>query len=284
LFGFPVQLLRAGAASVAAIFVIRFLRAFEVETQRQIAELQASRLDEATRREAMRGELLKRVVTAQEAERQRIARELHDETGQALTAIGLGLRAAATTLQKDEDKAVSTLRQLEDLATHSLDELQRIIADLRPSHLDDLGLGAALRWYVGEVQSRTSLELHVEIEGDKTEISPEVKTGLFRVAQEALTNVVKHANAKTATVHLSFGSDDITLGVVDDGSGFDTQIMSLDSRRPSLGLMGMEERAKEMGGRFYLQSQSGGGTKVEVVIPYPDESEGGDDNTSDVGG
>jgi signal transduction histidine kinase len=284
LFGFPVQLLRAGAASVAAIFVIRFLRAFEVETQRQIAELQAARLEEAERREAMRGELLKRVVSAQEAERQRIARELHDETGQALTAIGLGLRAATTTLQKDEDKVVSTLRQLENLATHSLDELQRIIADLRPSHLDDLGLGAALRWYVGEVQSRTSLDLHVEIEGDKTEISPEVKTGLFRVAQEALTNVVKHADAKTATVHLSFGSDDITLGVVDDGSGFDTKIMSLDARRPSLGLMGMEERAKEMGGRFYLQSQPGGGTKVVVVIPYPDESEGGDDNTSDIGG
>jgi signal transduction histidine kinase len=123
----------------------------------------------------------------------------------------------------------------------------------------------------------------VEIEGEKTEILPEVKTGLFRVAQEALTNVVKHAGAKTATVHLSFGSEDITLGVVDDGSGFDTQIMSLDSRRPSLGLMGMEERAKEMGGRFYLQSEPGEGTKVEVIIPYPDESEGSDDNTSDVG-
>ncbi len=284
LFGFPVQLLRAGAAGVAAIFVIRFLRAFEVETQRQITELQAARLEEAERREAMRGELLKRIVTAQEAERQRIARELHDETGQALTAIGLGLRAAGTTLRQDVDKAGSTLHQLEGLAAHSLDELQRLIADLRPSHLDDLGLGAALRWYGGEVQDRTSLEVHVEIEGDKQEISPEVKTGLFRVAQEALTNVVKHSGARTATVRLSFSSEYITLEVMDDGSGFDTQIMSLDSRRPSLGLMGMEERAKEMGGRFYLQSRPGEGTRVEVVIPYPDESEGGDDNTFDVGG
>ena len=164
-----------------------------------------------------------------------------------------------------------------------LDELQRIIADLRPSHLDDLGLGAALRWYAGEVQGRASLDIRVEIEGDKKEISPEVKTGLFRVAQEALTNVVKHAGAKTATVHLSFGSEDIKLEVVDDGSGFDTKIMSLDARRPSLGLMGMEERAKEMGGRFYLKSQPGEGTSVEIVIPTPDESEGGDDNSSDVG-
>jgi signal transduction histidine kinase len=124
----------------------------------------------------------------------------------------------------------------------------------------------------------------VEIEGDKKELAPEVKTGLFRVAQEALTNVVKHSGAKTATVKLSFGSEDITLEVVDDGSGFDTQIMSFDARRPSLGLMGMEERAMEMGGRFYLQSQPGKGTSVEVVIPYPDESEGGDDYSSDVGG
>ena len=284
LFGFPVQLLRAGAASVAALFVIRFLRAFEVETQRQIAELQVARLEEAERREAMRGELLKRVVTAQEAERQRIARELHDETGQALTAIGLGLRAAATALRKNVDKAASTLRQLEGLTAHSLDELQRLIADLRPSHLDDLGLGAALRWYAGEVQGRTSLEVWVEVDGDKQEIVPEVKTGLFRVAQEALTNVVKHADANSAHVRLRYGSEDITLLVEDDGCGFDTQIMSLDSRRPSLGLVGMEERAKEMGGSFNIQSQPGEGTRVEVVIPYPDESEGGDDNTSDVGG
>lgn len=284
LFGFPVQLLRAGAASVAAIFVIRFLRAFEVETQRQIAELQEARLEEAERREAMRGELLKRVVTAQEAERQRIARELHDETGQALTAIGLGLRAAGTVLRQNVDKAASTLRQLEGLAAHSLDELQRLIADLRPSHLDDLGLGAALRWYAGEVQGRTSLEVRVEVEGDKQEISPEVKTGLFRVAQEALTNVVKHADANSALVQLRYGSEDITLVVEDDGCGFDTQIMSLDSRRPSLGLVGMEERALEMGGDFKLQSRTGEGARVEIVIPYPDESEGGDDNSSDVGG
>jgi signal transduction histidine kinase len=284
LFGFPVQLLRAGAAGTAAFFVIRFLRAFEVETQRQIDELQMERLEEAERREAMRGELLKRVVAAQEAERQRIARELHDETGQALTAIGLGLRAAETTLQQDVDKAAGSLRQLENLAATSLDELQRIIADLRPSHLDDLGLAAALRWYAGEVGTRAEVNIRVKIEGEKRAISSEVKTGLFRVAQEALTNVVKHAGATIATVRLRFTPEEIELDVEDDGCGFDTQIMSFDSRRPSLGLMGMEERTTELGGQFQLFSQPGMGTRIEVKIPQFDESGGDDDDTSDVGG
>jgi signal transduction histidine kinase len=284
MFGFPVQLLRAGAAGTAAFFVIRFLRAFEVETQRQIDELQNARLEEAERREAMRGELLKRVVGAQEAERQRIARELHDETGQALTAIGLGLRAVETTLQLDAEKAASSLRQIENLATTSLDELQRIISDLRPSHLDDLGLGAALRWYAGEVGSRSDLEISVEIAGEKQLIDPAVKTGLFRVAQEALTNVVKHADAKAVQVRLAHGLESVLLEVEDDGTGFDTQIMSFDSRRPSLGLLGMEERTAEMGGQFRLYSRPGEGTRIEVTVPYPDEDGGDDDDTSDAGG
>jgi signal transduction histidine kinase len=149
-FGFPVQIVRALAASAASIFIIRFLRAFEVENQRHIASLQAARLQEAERREAQRGELLRRVVAAQEAERQRVARELHDATGQSLTALGLGLRGIATTLQGEAPAppaAAVKLRQLETLVTSSLDELRGLIADLRPSHLDDLGLAAALRWY-----------------------------------------------------------------------------------------------------------------------------------------
>jgi signal transduction histidine kinase len=165
LFGFPVQLLRALAAAVAAFFVIRFLRSFEVETQRQIDELQEAQLTEAQQREELRGELLKRVVAAQEAERQRVGRELHDETGQALTAIGLGLRGAGSSLRQDVDKAAQTLRQLEDLVNASLTELQHLISDLRPSHLDDLGLDSTLRWYAGEVETRVPLKVHVDIKG-----------------------------------------------------------------------------------------------------------------------
>ncbi|HEY4690502.1 MAG TPA: sensor histidine kinase [Anaerolineae bacterium] len=266
LFGFPIQLLRACAAIMAAFFVTRFLRSFQVEAQRQIVALQEARLQEAERREALRGELLRRVVAAQESERQRIARELHDETGQALTAIGLGLRGASTTLYQDVEKVARNLRELEGLVGRALNELQRLIADLRPSHLDDLGLPAALRWYAGEVQSRVPLQVNVEVAGEPRPMPSAVNTALFRVVQEALTNVVKHAQAKTATVRLAYQPGAVGVQVEDDGRGFDIGTLA-NPNRPSWGLLGMEERATLVGGQFGLYSQPGKGTRVEVVIP-----------------
>ncbi|HSB91089.1 MAG TPA: sensor histidine kinase [Anaerolineales bacterium] len=266
-FGFPIQLLRAAAALAVAVFVIRFLRSSEVEIKRHIASLQAARLEEAQRRQALRGELLKRVVGAQEAERQRIARELHDETGQALTAIGLGLRGAATSLKQDVEKTGVTLRKLEHLASQSLTELQRMIADLRPSHLDDLGLPAALRWYGKEIQTRAPLEVTVEVAGESRPIPSEVATALFRVAQEALTNVVKHAQAHQAKVRLVFQASDVSLAVEDDGIGFDPEGLQR-GKRVRWGLLGMEERAALLGGNLWLNSGPGRGTLVEVTIPY----------------
>ncbi len=283
LFGFPVQLLRAATAIVAAIFVIRFLRSFEVEVQRQLSELQEARLTEAQRREARRGELLRRVVAAQEAERQRIARELHDETGQALTAIGLGLRGAGTNLSQDVEKAATNLRQLEGLVAHSLEELQHIIADLRPSHLDDLGLPAALRWYAGEVQNRVPLEVDVEIEGEPRPLPSAVNIALFRVVQEALTNVIKHADASQAMVALTFGNNSVSARVVDDGSGFDLGVIAMDSR-PTWGLLGMQERASLMGGNFSIDSVQGRGTEVKVTLPYLQPEEASNDDQLVVSG
>ncbi|UCH59736.1 MAG: sensor histidine kinase [Anaerolineales bacterium] len=267
LFGFPIQLLRAASAVVAAVFVMRFLRSFEVETKRRIAALQAERVEEAERREALRGELLRRVVQAQESERQRIARELHDETGQALTAIGLGLRGIGTAINQDAEKATQNIRQLEGLVTHSLTELQRLIADLRPSHLDDLGLAATLRWFAGEVQSRTPLRVNFEVIGHTSELPSEVRTALFRIAQEALTNSVKHAAADNASLRLIYSNRKVTLQVSDDGCGFDMQVHNL-AQRSSWGLEGMRERANLLGGTFQIMSSVGSGTMVEVTIPY----------------
>jgi signal transduction histidine kinase len=281
LFGFPVQLLRALAAVVVAFFVIRFLRSFEVEIQRQIDELKEAQLSEAQRREGMRGELLKRVVLAQEAERQRVGRELHDETGQALTAIGLGLRGAGSVLRQDVDKAAQTLRQIEGMVNHSLTELQRLIADLRPSHLDDLGLGSTLRWYAGEVENRVPLRVHVEIEGDAYEFPAEKKTGLFRVAQEALTNIVKHADAKHATVRLKYSPNCVTLEVQDDGSGFDIGVVAMDSARPAWGLTGMRERAALLDGRFHVESKPREGTLISMMVPTDADNKGCNDDSPD---
>jgi signal transduction histidine kinase len=275
-FGFPIQLLRAGAAVVSAWAIIRFLRSFEYETQRKIALLQEAQLHEAQRREALRGQLLRQVVSAQEAERQRVARELHDATGQSLTAIGLGLRGVSNTLRLDTDKAAENLRQLEGLVARSLDELQRLIADLRPSHLDDLGLPAALRWYAGEVQNRTRLNIAVEINGEPRPIDPLINTALFRVAQEALTNVVKHAQATHVAVCLRFLPDMVRLEVEDDGRGFD---VGARAERPAWGLLGMEERASLLEGHVTIRSQAGQGTCVEMTIPYHSNVEVGDGNT-----
>ncbi|HLF87730.1 MAG TPA: sensor histidine kinase, partial [Anaerolineales bacterium] len=267
LFGFPVQVLRAVAAGAAAAFVIRFLRASEVEKQRQIAALQEARLQEAEQRETLRGEMLRRIVAAQEAERQRIARELHDETGQSLTAIGLGLRGLTNALANKSNHAAQNLRRLEGLISQSLTELQRLIADLRPSHLDDLGLPAALRWYAGEVQQRTMLEVQVQIQGEERSLPAPVKIALFRVAQEALNNVVKHAAAASVFLQLAYGDQEVSIRIEDDGKGFMIENLN-QQNRPTWGLMGMRERAALLGGGVTFQSQPGSGTVVEVVIPY----------------
>lgn len=267
-FGFPVQLMRAAAAVVAAVFVIRFLRAFEVERRAQIAQLQAARLREAEEREAMRGEMLGRIVAAQEAERQRIARELHDETGQALTATGLGLRGVAATVHAHPNRAASNLHQLEKMVSQALTELQRLIADLRPSHLDDLGLPATLRWWAEEVEGRGALRVNVKVYGDERELAPPVKLALFRVTQEALTNTIKHGQATCANVALTYGKQYVTVVITDNGRGFDLQQVMSDRVHQSWGLLGMQERASLLGGQVHIDSKPDHGTTVTIAIPY----------------
>jgi len=281
-FGFPVQLFRAAMAVVAAFFVIRFLRAFQVETEQKIHELQAARLEEAQKRESLKGELFRRIVDAQESERQRIARDLHDETGQALTAIGMGLRGLSTALtnNRNREQSIKTLRHLETLAADSLQELQRLIADLRPSHLDDLGLPAALRWYASMVQERTGLKIMVDIEGDEILISSALKIAIFRIVQEALNNITKHAQANEVYIKLEYRLRNLVVSVRDDGVGFDLDTVRMSrARRPSLGLAGMQERAALVGGEVSIQSSPGQGTLVEAKLPFQSkESEVWDEN------
>jgi signal transduction histidine kinase len=286
LFGFPIQLLRAAAAIGAAVFVTRFLRAFQVEADQRIAKLQDERLQEAEQREALRGELFRRVVAAQESERQRIARDLHDETGQSLTAIGLGLRGLTDSLPAENGTGRTILHRLQGMTADSLKELQRIISDLRPSHLDDLGLAAALRWYAGRLQELTPLNIKVEISGEEHTLDEAAKITVFRIIQEALNNVIKYAQASQARIQLEYREADVRLLVRDDGIGFDVEAVKMQlSSRPSLGLAGMEERAALLGGTMWIRSQPKSGTEIEAWIPYQsNHSEVSDEHTPAAGG
>ena len=267
-FGFPIQLLRAIFAVGASIFVIRFLRAFQVEIDHQLESLQISRIHEAEEKEKLKSELFKRVVAAQESERQRIARELHDETGQALTALGMGLRGVASSIQTESTKeTVTSLRRLENLTTQSLNELQRLISDLRPSHLDDLGLSSALRWYASDIEGRTSLIVTVEIRGKERDIDPVITTTVFRIIQEGLTNVIKHAEAKSAQIILEYGEHNIISILKDDGKGFNLPALK-KAKRVTWGLKNIEERVSLFGGEFSITSEIGHGTTIFISLPY----------------
>jgi signal transduction histidine kinase len=269
IFGFPIQILRAILAFGAAIFVVRFLRAFQVENDQRIAKLQEDRLIEARKRESLRAELFRRVVAAQESERQRIARDLHDETGQALTAIGMGLRGVADNVGPRNKTGLAILHRLQTLTADSLKELQRVISDLRPSHLDDLGLAAALRWYAGRLQELAPLTVKVDISGEEQEIDEAVKITVFRIVQESLNNTIKHANATEVNIQLSFRENGVHILARDNGQGFDLdQVKVRRSNRPSLGLAGMEERASLLGGSVAVHSRPGYGTEVEALVPY----------------
>lgn len=223
---------------------------------------------EAQERESMLGELLHQVVGAQETERQRIARELHDATGQSLTAIALGLRGVEAILASNPSVAVEQVKELRSFSTHALGELRQIIADLRPSQLDDLGLVAALQWYVQEFEKHNSIHTEFVVEGDRSRLPSEYETVLFRISQEALTNIARHANASRVAVRLKVYPAQIDLTVEDNGRGFDpAEVLRGDRPHPGWGLLGVQERSLLLGGRYEIDSAPGRGTRIHVSIP-----------------
>jgi PAS domain S-box-containing protein len=221
--------------------------------------------------------LSRRLVEAQETERRNIARELHDEIGQALTVMQLNLQAMLQS--PDADGLTPRLNESLKVVDRVLEQVQDISLDLRPSILDDLGLEPALRWYTD--RQAALVELKVEFHADRLEqrLDPMIETECFRVAQEALTNVVRHAQAKTVTVELRKEAGQLHLCVRDDGIGFEVAtIREKAVRGASLGLLSMEERAVLAGGRLEFNSVPGRGTEVHAWFPLkwqtpPPESE-----------
>jgi signal transduction histidine kinase len=232
-----------------------------------IAVENASLYEELRQKEVVQRQLLERVITAQEEERKRIARELHDQTGQPLTSLIIGLRVFEEASPTPEVQART--QDLRDTATQILQDVRGLALQLRPSVLDDLGLLAALRHYLKGYQDRFHLLVDFEALGlHKERLPPEVETALFRITQEALTNVVRHAQAHSVTVLLEKRETSVMLIVEDDGKGFDvTRVMDSRPRERNLGLYGMRERASFLGGTLTIESTLGTGTTVFVGIP-----------------
>jgi PAS domain S-box-containing protein len=243
---------------------IRFME--QIAGDAAIAIHQATLLEEVQQGQQRLQVLSHRLIDAQEAERKRLSRELHDQIGQALTAVQISLQA----LQSSPGPGIPDDRLNETLTIidHALEQVHHLSLDLRPSLLDDLGLIAALRWYVDRVASRAGLVRCFEADVLETRLAPQIETACFRIAQEALTNVLRHAHAATVWVRVKHLGSGLQLVVQDDGEGFDVRtVMSRSGVNASLGLQGMQERAAALGGIVDIRSEPGIGAEVQVSFP-----------------
>lgn len=218
-------------------------------------------------RENMR--LYRREVTkAQEEERKRIARELHDETAQALASLSVEIGGIIMMGREKQEKAFQRLEQIPSKIGSIVEEVRRFSHALRPGLLDKFGLVASLRLLAEEMKMRNGLSCGVEIVGFERRISTEPELALFRIVQEALHNVTKHTKATEATIRLTFGKERIKIDVIDNGDGFKLpDVLSNFARRGKFGLMSMNERANLLGGNFSVKSELDKGTTISVDIP-----------------
>jgi two-component system NarL family sensor kinase len=208
--------------------------------------------------------LARQVVQSQEEERGHLARELHDGTSQTLVSAKLLIESAVDALERARQDAPPALGKALQRLNESLSEVRRISHRLRPALLDTLGLPAALERLAAEFGEEGAVDAAVAVEGSPRELPEEVKTALFRVTQEALTNVRKHAQARQVRIALDFADDRVRLDVADDGVGFDVEAMQLDPKR-GIGLRNMRERVASVGGRLEMRSGNGGTTIVADV-------------------
>jgi signal transduction histidine kinase len=300
-----------GGLALAALWRETPLRAEQLNLLNAFAQQIATSVENAQlygmlqQREGELEDLVRQLVNAQEGERQRIARELHDETGQKLTALAMGLAAVEANLSSLRDaaqplldasqpaggppgdkqavqqglgrvlqaqgSAASQVRNLRGVVDQAIVELRKVMTNLRPSQLDDLGLVPTLRWYLKEHAERHP-ELQVNLEAGQLSrrLPSNAETVLFRVVQEALSNVVRHAQATEVTLTLTQGQNSVRLEVKDNGVGFDAGAIAKPAeaaRASGWGLVGMRERVALVGGQFTIQSQLSHGTRVIVELP-----------------
>ncbi len=270
-FNVPLEAVQTILALSLAIGLIAALKMFEIERQTALETAQRRARESTQRQEAMRREMLRHTVDAQEEERRRIARELHDETGQLLTALSLGLE---NLLRVDPDQvpaAVDDLRRLTDSAT---DELHRLVADLRPSQLDHLGLAAALRALAQQTRKCSGVRIELSFSGQRRRLPPEFELAIFRIVQEAVTNVVRHAQVKTAQVWIEYTDEGVLASISDDGVGYAPAGFQYNhgqepqSGSAHWGLLGIKERVALLGGVLTIESVPGQGAHVMAWLPF----------------
>jgi signal transduction histidine kinase len=244
----------ASALLLVAGGMIYILR-LERQTQFRYVELARSR------HELQR--LSSRLVDAQESERRAISRELHDEIGQSLGALLVDLSRLSASLPPDRREVKEQVDRMKSVAESSVQAVRNIALLLRPSMLDDLGLGPALEWQGREISRRSDVEVEVRAESVPGDLPPEYATTIYRLVQEALNNAVRHSGAKAAKVEVEQSGRRIRVRISDDGRGFDPK------RTRGLGILGMEERVKRLGGDFTVDSAPGRGTAIMAELPLP---------------
>jgi PAS domain S-box-containing protein len=210
-----------------------------------------------------------RLAEAEETERRQLSRELHDQVGQNLTALGINLNILRSQLPPDDaNRMLSTLDESMELVEQTAERIRDVMADLRPPMLDDYGLVATLRWFGEQFASRTALSIEILGEEPAPRLAPPNENALFRVVTEALTNVAKHAQATQVTVSVECTDEALRIIVADDGRGFDPQIETEPGEDHGWGLITMAERIESVGGRFWVESGPyNGGTRVCAVVP-----------------
>ncbi|HAX45153.1 MAG TPA: ATP-binding protein [Bryobacteraceae bacterium] len=246
-----VLVLSVLVAGLSTTWILRLEKKAELNQQRAVeAEKELRRLSQ-------------QLVKAQEDERRSLSRELHDEVGQQITALRVEIANLGRIPVEERETFSSHLKEAKGLAEQTMKTVRDLAMGLRPSILDDFGLGPAIEWQAREFSRRTGVPAHVEVNGSLNGLTEGDRTSLFRIVQEALTNITKHASASEIRIALTAGDQGVMLRVEDNGKGMDPQ----DARGRGLGLVGIEERAREMGAGFALQTQPGQGTALEISIP-----------------
>lgn len=220
------------------------------------------------------------IIQAQEEERLRVSRELHDGPAQNMANIVMRLELIERLWERDQQRARREISDLKKVVKHNLGDIRRIIFDLRPMALDDLGLAPAIRRYLAEYGERFGMDIEFVFYGDERRLDPALEVAIFRVIQEAITNVRKHARATRTRVELRMGGAEVGVVVHDDGKGFDRETLLSRAGR-SFGMIGMKERVHLFGGEFHVESAPGQGTRISLQVPLAQEGEREHDGESE---